>query len=246
MFKRLKAVGGSGLVFSILVILATRYVKSEAATLLPMQRQVDALVPNKMQPVVVTKITLDDVTVQPGRFIKPVGEVQDPVTPFIADDDWVQRLTIYLLNRTNRTIVQANFNFSFPETTDWAKHYRPVFKLSLGRIPPSVAFEKGRAIFQKPELQPIQFWPGQTMAIRLGDYIDQIKADIEPAMPLAALTTLEVGLAGFFFEDGLRWDGPFKVFDPQSLTWRRVGDPNYFPGDADGRWPGRPGWIGQN
>lgn len=245
MLKRLRLIGGSGLVLAILVTLAARYVKSEAATLVPMQRQVNAHVPNKMQPVVVTKITLDDVTVQPGRFVKPVGEVQDPVTPFIADDDWVQRLTVYLLNRTNRTIVKAAFTFSFPETSDWAAHIRPVFSLSLGRIPPSVAFEKGRPIFQKPESQPLQFGPGQTMAIRLGDYIDQIKADIEPAMPLAALSTLEVGVAGFFFEGGLRWDGSFRAFDPQSSAWNRVDDPNYFPGDADGRWPGRPGWIGQ-
>jgi hypothetical protein len=198
-----------------------------------------------MQPVVVTKITLGDVTVQPGRFIKPVGEAQDPVTPFTADDNWVQNLTIYLFNRTNQTIVQAAFTFSFPETTDWTTHYRPVSRLYLGRIPTSVAFDKGMPISQRSGSQSILFRPGQTMAIRLGDYIDQIKADIEPTRPLAALTTLEVGLAGFFFEGGLRWDGSFRVFDPQGSTWRRVDDPNYFPGDPDARWPGRPGWIDQ-
>jgi hypothetical protein len=243
MFKRLKVVGGSALAFSGLVILATEYVKSEAAAPGQMQREVNAHVPDKMQPVVVTKITLGDVTVQPGRFVKPVGEAQDPVAPFTADGDWVQNLTVYLFNRTNQTIVHAVFTFVFPETLDYAAHRGPVYRMQIGRIPPSVAFDKGRPIQQAPESQPIMFRPGQTMAIHLGDYIDQIKAAIEPTEPLAGLTKMEVGLVGFFFEDGLQWSGGFRAFDPKSSTWRRVEDPNFFPGDPDARWPGRPGWT---
>jgi len=244
MLKRLKAVGGSVLAFSVLLILAAQYVKPEAAAA-PMQRQVEVHIANKMEPVVVTRITLGNVTVQSGRFVKPVGAAQDPVTPFPADDDWVQNLTVYLLNRTNQTIVYAHFNFSFPETTDWASRFRAAFPLTLGRIPESAAFDRGKPIRQRPESQPILFRPGQTLAIHLGDYIDQIKAHVEPARPLAALTTMDVGLAGFFFENGLQWSGSFRVLDPQSSTWRRIDDPNYFPGDADGRWPGRPGWVDQ-
>jgi hypothetical protein len=244
MFKGLKVVGGGVLAFSVLLFLAARYVRPEAAAA-QMQRQVEVDIANKMQPVVVTKINLGNVTVQQGRFVKPVGAVQDPVTPFPADDDWIQNLTVYLFNRTNQTIVYAHFNFSFPETTNWATRFRAVFPLTLGRIPPEAAFENGRAIPQPPGSQPIMFRPGQTMAIRLGDYIDQIKAAVEPHRPLAALTTMGLGPATLFFDGGLRWDGRFRVLDPQTSAWRRIDDPNYFPGDPDGRWPGRPGWVDQ-
>ena len=74
--------------------------------------------------------------------------MEDPVAPFLADDDWVQNLTVYLFNRTNQTIVQGVLNFSFPETLDYAAHRGPVFQLQLGRIPESVAFDKGRPIPQ--------------------------------------------------------------------------------------------------
>jgi hypothetical protein len=190
MSRQFKLLGGSGLLFSLVVLLASQYVESEAATPGKMQRQVETHIANKLQPVVVTKVTLGEVIVQRGRFIKPVGEIQDPVSQFMADDDWVQNLTIYLLNRSNQNIVQAAFNFSFPETTDWATHYRPVFKLYLGRIPASVAFDKGRPIQQAQDVQPLSFRPGETMAIHLADYTDRIKADIEPSRPLAALTSM--------------------------------------------------------
>jgi hypothetical protein len=244
MFKRLKVIGGGVLAFSVLLILAAQYVKAQAARA-QTQRQVQFHIATRIEPVVVTKITLGNVAVQPGRFIKTVGTPTDPVTPFWADDDWVQNLTVYLLNRTNQTIVYSSVYFSFPETSDLLTHSRAVFPLTLGRIPPSVTVDmNGKAVRQRPESQPILFRPGQTMAIHLGDYIDQIKTDVESVKPLAALTTVEVGFGRFFFADGMQWNGGYRVLDPQSSNWRRMG-PDYFPGDMDGRWPGRTGWIDQ-
>jgi hypothetical protein len=33
-------------------------------------------------------------------------------------------------------------------------------------------------------------------------------------------------------------------FDQHDSTWRKM-DRNYFPGNPEIRWPGRPGWIEQ-
>jgi hypothetical protein len=242
MYRRLKLVGGSALAFSILVILVARYVKPEVAAA-QVQRQVQLHIANKFEPVVVTKITLGNVVVQSGRFIKPVGEAQESITPFSADDGWIQNVTVYLVNRTNRTIVYALLNFGFPETT--VGQTQAVFQLFLGRIPESVPFDShGVPYRRRPGSQPILFRPGQTMAIRLGDYIDQIKARVDPVMPPAALTAVSVNFAQFFFADGTQWSGRFRAIDPQNSTWRTM-DLDYFPGDLDWRWPGRPGWLDQ-
>jgi hypothetical protein len=243
MFKRLKVAGACGLPFAVVFSLAAQYVKAQAPGA-QVERQVELPIVDKMAPVVVTKITHGDIVVQLGRFIKPVGTAPDPTTPFLADDDWVQNLTIYLLNRTNDTIVSATFNLIAPETMDRVARSLAGFQLHLGRIPSSFAFENGRPVRQPPERQPISFRPGQTLAIHLRDYIDQIKAAVEPTKPLAALTTMDVRFVGFFFASGLRWNGAFRALDPQNFTWRRK-DPDYFPGDMDARWPGRPGWIDQ-
>jgi hypothetical protein len=81
------------------------------------------------------------------------------------------------------------------------------------------------------------------MAIHVGDYIDQIRARIEPAMLLQTLAMVTVNVGPpIFFDDGMQLNGGFRVFDPQSHTWSRM-DSGYFPGDFDTYWPGRPGWV---
>lgn len=242
MFGFLHVSGGRALVFSVLAIFALQCMKTNAA-LAQMQRQVEPPIVRQLHPVVVTRITLGAVTVQRGRFIKPVGTAQDPVSPFQADDNWVGNLTVHLLNRTNQTIVCAVLNLSFPETTNWATHFRAGYQLALGRIPSSVAFRPdGRPIPPRPDSTPILFRPGQEMAIHLGDYIDQIKKAAESVRPLAALTTMNVNLVAFYFVDGTKWSGAYEVFDPQNFTWRRT-DAEYFPGNFRRNWPGQPGWV---
>jgi len=165
------------------------------------------------------------------------------VEPFTADDDWVQNLTVYFLNRSDRMVVQTTLHFSFPDATDRATNSRPLFSLSLGRIPPSVSYDRGRALPQNSLAEPLVFRPGQTMAVHLGDYIDSIKAAIEPSMPLAAHTSMNVNIDVLYFEDGLRWIGSFQTLDPVTHVWRRVTIPNFFPGDPDTYWPGMPRWV---
>jgi hypothetical protein len=241
--KRLKVAGGSGLAFVVLLSLAARYAKPEAAAA-QAERQIQIPQAKKNEPVVISKITLGDVVVQSLRVIKAVGVAPDPITPFQADDDWVQNLTVYLLNRTNQTIVHLTVNFSFPETGDGHTVPRRGYMLNLGRVPPPAAFDRnGKPLQQRPESQPISFRPGQELAIRLGDYIDRIETNVQHVMPLAALTRLNVDLISVFFADGMQWGGAFRVPDPQTFTWRRLG-PDYFPGDMDRKWPGHP-WNDQ-
>jgi len=242
----LKVAGGSGLAFAVLLSLAALYLKPEAAAAAQAERQIQIPPARKNEAVVITKITLGDVVVQSVRVIKAVGVAPDPITPFQADDDWVQNLTLYLFNRTNQTIVYATVNFSFPETGDGHTVPRRGYMLNLGRVPPPAAFDRnGKPLRQRPESQPIWFRPGQELAIRLGDYVDRIKTNVEPFMPLAVLTRLNVDLGLVFFADGMQWSGGggFRALDPQTFTWRRLG-PDYFPGDMDRKWPGHP-WKDQ-
>jgi hypothetical protein len=48
--------------------------------------------------VLVTEVTLGNVAVQAGHFGR-----NDPVTPFQANDDWIQNLSIYLLIKQCRS-----------------------------------------------------------------------------------------------------------------------------------------------
>jgi hypothetical protein len=194
--------------------------------------------------VVVIKVTLGDVEVQAGRFASDPWKI-DPITPFQAGNDWIHNLTIHLFNRTNRIIVCANIVLIFPETGDG--HTKPwhVSNLNLGQIPPAAAIDRnGQAFPQPPDRQHLSFGPGQTMVIALGDYIDRIRS-VESAIPLAAATKLRISLSSFYFRGGMKFAaGGYSTPDPQIPgNWLHPG-PDHFPGDMEGRWPGRPGWVG--
>ncbi len=132
---------------------------------------------------------------------------------------------------------------SFPETTNYATRFRAAFPLALGHVPVSAPGGPDNArLPQRLVSQPIVFRPGQTMMLHLGDYIDTIKARIEPARPIAALTTMNVNAAAVFLADGTQWNTGYRAFDQQSSTWRRM-ESWYFPGNRNRLWPGQPGWV---
>ena len=45
------------------------------------------------------------------------------------------------------------------------------------------------------------------MTIHLGDYIDHIKASVEPGAQLAMQTTMNVNVSICYFADGMMWGG---------------------------------------
>ena len=165
MFKAFKVASAAATAIALMLVVAAYWPGSGSAAAAGSQRQVALPIAHPNEALVITKITLGNATVQPGRFIKPT--TIDPVTPFQADDDWIQNLSVYLLNRTNMTIVSVNLRIFFPET---ATDTRPqgVITLNLGRIPDRAAFDRnGNSFPQLPERQPLSFRPGQTMVVAL-------------------------------------------------------------------------------
>lgn len=245
MFKLLKVVCGSLLAFSVLLILAARYVKPGAAAA-QTERQVQVPLTSHKLPVVITSVTLGDTVVQAGRFEKPQPPI-DPITPFQAGDDWIRNLTIHLFNRTDRTIVFARIMLILPETGNGADRPLRIYNLDLGRMPAGTTFlGNGQLYSQPPDRVPLSFGTRQTMAVALGDHIDRIRAGVERAIPLAVATKLKIDLNLFFFTDGMRWAaGGFEDPDPlHPGKWKLKGR-SYFPGDMYTNWPGLPGWIDQ-
>ena len=135
MFNRLRLAGGCALASFAFALLAAHLFNPEVASAAPGSKLITPAFPaERDDPVVVTKITLGNAVVQKGRFRKPATEAQDQVTPFQAGDDWVEGLTVYLLNRTDKPIVHALIAFTFPEVL-------PGYKLELGNIPAGFDFD---------------------------------------------------------------------------------------------------------
>lgn len=130
--------------------------------------------------------------------------------PFQADDNWVKNLTFIVKNLSNREIVAASLDLTFPETGtgSWGSPFygEPI---SLGRRPARyvrVGGTKEEELRPAETTQPLHILPGQDITIPVSQYYDEIKKAIEQQpRPLAALRICTVQLYGVYFSDGLMW-----------------------------------------
>jgi hypothetical protein len=245
MFRSWKVTAGSVLAVALLLTMATQWPKLGRAA--GVQRQVHVPTAWRYDPVVITKVVVGNAKVQAGRFAKPSTVDPDPITPFEAGDDWIQNLSVYFLNRTSQTIVAAEINLGFPETSMLTGRPPRGCVLKLGRRPAPAAFDRtGQAIPQPSDRLPLSFGPGQTMVVGLGDYMGQIGATVNPVMLLAAVTSVRIDLIACYFADGTRFaGGGYSSPDPDHPgRWRGKGS-DYSPGLRRGSWPGQPGWPDQ-
>ena len=241
MAGRTSFLGGGVLLGVLIVALGVHYGATGPVAAAEMERTVHLGTAVKMQPVAIVKVALGPSTVQLGRWDKPARETPDPDTPFTGDDNWLQELTVYVLNRTDRPIAFLTLQLDFRETT--VGPMRTMCWLHWGVWPASTAFDgQGNPMPPNTLYGPIDFGPGQILAVHLADRIDQIKGAVENALPLAAVGVVNVRPVEAVFADGLRFGGLYQVFDPTTRAWRSM-NRDYFPGNPDNRWPGRPGWT---
>jgi hypothetical protein len=164
-------------------------------------RRVQAEPQTRLDAAMITRVTVGDQDVQCGLWVGP--RTVQPVTPFDAAGDWLQKLTIYLLNRTNKPISYAQVGIGFPETGDGHAAPQSVLRLSLGRIPASDAFfGSGKPIEQDPTLKPLSWGPGETYAVHLGDFYDRLRSEVEPrGVSIENLTRI------FIYRNWPTWQG---------------------------------------
>jgi hypothetical protein len=205
-------------------------------------RTVDIVNPQmRMDAVIITKITVGDQQIQPGVSSGPhedkIGQM------FLADDNWLKNMSITLMNRTDKIIVRASIKLYFPDTGD-GDPSRPVtsFPITLGQLPEMDLFtSKGEKRPPETSRKALLWAPGQTLVIRLADYIDEIQSGVEENISFSQVTRVVIDRILFFFADGLRWgtlEG-FAMPDPNHPGKYTNMGPRYFPGDATQNLPPR-------
>jgi hypothetical protein len=158
--------------------------------------------------------------------------------PFEAGDDWLQKMSIFVRNRTNKTIVYVNVDLGFPEAGNGVTEPYAMYMVLLGQIPDVDAIQIYGHQFAYTE-RPLSFGPGQTLDIRVGDYIDAIRAVVEKVMPLNMITKCAITLQTVYFKDGTVWNPGqgFGVPDPKVRLRIDYFKRGYFPGDKRKNWP---------
>ncbi|MGD0870210.1 MAG: hypothetical protein ABSB88_11705 [Bryobacteraceae bacterium] len=237
MFRSLKLLGGSALALALLLVMA-----SVPATAAQAERQIDCGVAVTNDGVVITRVTVGNVVVPcmaaPGP---PDGRgPYQSAPPFQADDDWLQNVTIYLFNRTNKTIVWAGVQIGFPQTGDGRSPATPqhTYNITVGRRPAVANFSPRTGQPMPLHDIPLSFAGGRTQAIRLSEYIDQIRYTIQDAL-FAPVTSIRINPAYFIFDDGMSWSpgGHFATPDQEHPGKWKPMPHDYFPGNVHANWP---------
>jgi hypothetical protein len=203
-----------------------------------LRRQVDVEPQHRNDAVMITKITVGDLDVQCGLLIGP-RDVQSNAQ-FQAGDDWLQNMTVYLFNRTERTIVAGKIRLGFPELGDGRTQPRPQYVISLGKTPSVVAFDgrSGKPLSQEGK-KLLTFAPGQTLAIHIADYIDGIRQTIESRTSFSMISKVSIYNGPYYFEDGMMWGGGCfnRQVPDRPGVFRCIPDADYFPGNMYKYWP---------
>ena len=244
MLKQRKSLAAAAVLATLVVLYGWLHWRAAAVTAAgPRQSVEDRIVDidrqTRMDPVVITKITVGNRQIQPGQSL---GAREDkPGTPFQADEDWLKTMTIAVKNRSDLIIVRAEIRLYFPDTGDGTLS-RPVtaYTITLGQVPEMNSFtSRGQRILPDNSKQPLLLAPGQTLVIRIADYLDDIRSSLEEKLPLSRVTRVSIDRLRFFFADGLRWknlDG-FALPDPNHPGQYRSPDPAFFPGRSSQNWP---------
>jgi hypothetical protein len=202
----------------------------------------------------VTKVTVGDkfLLAPYGKILSPLPNEIIPGHRFLAGDDWLKNMTIYVENRTDKNIAWLEVSLRFPETGNGRTQPVWDYRIQLGRMPAADAFDgrTGKPLHVDPKAQPLNLKPGQVLVVRVADYMNRIRAYLETAMPLWTVTRCYIYIADCLFADGMGWGGgAYSVPDPAHPgKWRHLGQ-RYFPGNPHRYLPnvvtGRPGQAPQ-
>jgi hypothetical protein len=190
--------------------------------------------------VMISNVAVGGKTVECGLFVKPPAVVQ-PVTPFQAGSDWLQQMTISLINRTAKTIVFGAISVSFLDTGDCKSLPCAGASINFGQRPAVDAYDgrTGQPLKpEHPERPPLDWKSEQTLVVHVSDYMAEIEPSLANILPVTAITKVNVNRGAFYFENGMQWaSGRFSIPDPEHAGKFQVLPSHYFPGQRDHNWP---------
>jgi len=190
--------------------------------------------------VMISNVAVAGKTIECGLFIKPPA-VDQPVTPFDAGDDWLQQMTISLVNRTNKTIVFGSIFLHFLDTGDCRTQPCAGVELKFGQMPAADAYEAGTGQpIERSHLGslPLSWGPEQTMVVHVSDYMPEIEENLANSLPVSDVTKVNVYRGVFYFAGGMKWTlGRYSVPDPDRPGKFTPLLRSYFPGLRGRNWP---------
>ncbi len=195
---------------------------------------------NLWYPVWITKVEIGN------QFLLNIQDTYNSPLPgeivrgqsFIAGNDWLKNMNIYVINRAELPVAWLSIALKFPQTGNGSRS-QPVwiYNIQMGRMPDvdAVSGRTGKPF--PPDLLGSKFLglqPGGGLTIHVADYMDKIEAYLKTAMPASAVSQVDVWVDVCLFETGLRFSGgAFSRPDPEHPgQWIYFPTRQFFPGNV--------------
>jgi hypothetical protein len=193
---------------------------------------------NLRYPVWITKVEIGN------QFLLNIQDTYNSPLPgeivrgqsFIAGNDWLKNMNIYVINRADLPVAWLSIALRFPQTGNGQTQGRRGYNIQIGRMPDVAAFSGRTGKPFPPGLlgsKSLGLQPGGRLTIHVSDYMDGINSQLATAMAVSALSEVEVWVDVCLFETGLRFSGgAFSRPDPDNPgQWIYFPTRQFFPGD---------------
>lgn len=192
-------------------------------------------------PVLMSNVAVSGQTVQCGLFVKPPSVVQS-VTPFQSTSDWLQKMTIAMVNRTNKTIVAGTVTLLFLDNaSDCRTEVCPMEQMRVGQLPAVDAYDGRTGQPLKPEdvgIAPVEWKAEQTFTLHVSDYWQDIETKLSNFGVSTEPSKVAIHLGPFYFADGMKWGaGAYATPVLENPGKFKYLPGNYFPGRRGHNWP---------
>jgi hypothetical protein len=193
---------------------------------------------NLRYPVWITKVEIGN------QFLLNIQDTYNSPLPgeivrgqsFIAGNDWLKNMNIYVINRADLPVAWLSIALTFPQTGNGQTQPVWVYHIQMGRMPDvdAVSGRTGKPF--PPEFlgaKSLGLQPGGRLTIHVADYMDKIEAYLKSAMPASAISQVDVWVDVCLFETGLRFSGgAFSRPDPEHPgQWIYFPTRQFFPGN---------------
>lgn len=196
-----------------------------------------------MSPLFITKVSVGNKAMLLGSLPSklPPNQISNG-RPFQDCDNWLSRMTIYIKNRTDKTVAWVGLELLFPKPGSGAWGLIAIQTIQLGRVPAvdmsTIRTVDGKPVHFSPSLKPLDLRPGQEVTVRVSDYMNSIKQLVQRFMPAMMVTKLQVEIGSCYFNDGMRWStGVYSALDKAHPGKMKNLPSNYFPGNPRQYWP---------
>lgn len=130
------------------------------------------------------------------------GKQVKPRAPFDAPDDWLNHVTVQIVNLSKKNLIAGSIRIGFRESGE----PMVIDAVPFGRVPENALYTpSGRRVERPTNETPAVVKPGESIIVKLSEETPTISKLLRERNPELRITTCWIDLGAMYFQDGTKW-----------------------------------------